>query len=240
MMHVVVVHGALGSARQMQPVADALRGVASVTAPELPGHGDTVLPTGHTFTIDTFVRALRTHVVELAAAAADAADADRAAPIAFGYSMGGYVALALEAAHPGTFSRIVTLGTKFEWTPDVASREASRLNAAMIAEKVPKFATLLQERHAGAGGWEMLLQRTALLLHALGASPTLNREALARIAIPVTVAVGERDDTVSLDEATRIAAMIPSAQSAAVVGAPHPIERVALADLCSLITCERC
>ncbi|MEO7361019.1 MAG: alpha/beta fold hydrolase, partial [Gemmatimonadaceae bacterium] len=131
MPQIFVVHGALGSAAQMAPIAGALAALGTVHNVELPGHGRTVLPASSDFSMHTFVRALES---KLRGANADITQK----PFVFGYSMGGYAALALEAEHPGTFAGILTLGTKFAWTPEVALREAGRLNADVIAEKIPK------------------------------------------------------------------------------------------------------
>lgn len=229
--HIVVIHGALGSATQMQPVAEALRSVGTTSVIELQGHGVTPLGTDDTFGIDTFVGALAAHAARY--------HPDSAVPepplIAFGYSMGGYVALACEARMPGTFAGIVTLGTKFEWTPELAEREASRLDPTRIAEKVPAFAATLEQRHAQAGGWQLNLRNTAALLRTLGEAPLLDRTALQRIRIPVIVAAGSRDGTVTAAEGERTAALMASASSAEIEGAPHPIEQVPVTDLQRLL-----
>ena len=111
MPQIFVVHGALGSAAQMEPVANALASLGTVHNVELPGHGHTSLPASSDFSMATFVRALESDVRM-------ANDVATEKPFVFGYSMGGYAALALEAEHPGTFAGILTLGTKFAWTPD--------------------------------------------------------------------------------------------------------------------------
>lgn len=213
--NILVVHGALGSALQMEPIARALDSLGTVQTVELPGHGSTPLAEGDDFSIETFARVLQSRAAGCAAP-----------PVVFGYSMGGYAALALEAQHPGSLAGIVTLGTKFAWTPALALRECGRLDAKIIAEKIPKFATILAERHAGAGGWETMLQRTSALLTHLGGHPLLTQESLPRVQATVCIAVGEKDDTVRVDEAREYAAFIPRATSFMLADAPHPIERV--------------
>jgi pimeloyl-ACP methyl ester carboxylesterase len=219
---ILVVHGALGSAAQMQPVAEALRTLGKVEIVELPGHGETPLPNASAFGMDLFADAIAAAVGQVGARPGAAA----LTPLVFGYSMGGYAALVLESRAPGTLGGIVTLGTKFEWTPELSAREASRLDAATIAAKVPKFADTLAVRHAGTGGWHRVLDDTAALLRELGNAPLLHTETLHRIAIPVTVAVGARDDTVSADEAERTAGMLRNGTFAVLPDVPHPIERV--------------
>lgn len=223
--NLLVVHGALGSSSVMAPITDALRELGDVHAIEFPGHGSTMLPDAGAFSIHAFAQALRDDVRRISGAP----------PIVFGYSMGGYVALTLEAQHPGTLAGIVTLGTKFEWTPDHAARESARLDPVVIAEKVPRFAAALEARHARAGGWHALMSRTAALLHDIAASPSLTPERLAAITIPVRIAVGTRDDTVSIEEAARVASMMPNASSIPLEDVAHPIERVPAGAIVELV-----
>lgn len=218
----VLVHGALGSAAQFAPVAEQLRaaGWRDVHVVELPGHGGTPLDDADAFAIEPFASVLAGALEQLGGPA----------PIVFGYSMGGYVALALASRAAGASSApmaaILTLGTKFDWTPAVAEQAAARLDPAVIAAKVPRFAESLAARHADAGGWETVLVRTSALLRALGARPLLTAERLARVAIPVCCAVGALDDTVSVEETAAAAARLPQGESAVLDDVGHPIERV--------------
>lgn len=216
---ILVAHGALGSAEQMQPVIEALRrafdGEAVVEGLELPGHGHTPLADGSRFRLPDFVD----DVASIVAARATP-------PWLFGYSMGGYVALALEARSPGSFAGIITLGTKFEWDGVSASREADRLDPVVIADKVPRFAAALAARHEEAGGWETVVVRTAALLRDNGRAPLLTSDVLERIGIPVTVAVGSRDETVTVDETRRAADVMRNGRSVVMPDVAHPIERV--------------
>ena len=229
--HIIVVHGALGSRAQMQPVADALRVLGTVTVVELPGHGTTVLGNSE-FSIQTFVAALSDAVQSLSYPS----NGDPIGkPVVFGYSMGGYIALALEVQRPGTFGAIATLGTKFAWTPELAAQENLRLDADVIEQKVPKFAVALAERHAGSGGWRNVLSHTRALLTSLGDTPVLTQSSLSSVTIPVCVVVGERDDTVNAQEAANFARYTKQGFTAIVEGAPHPIERVPLDRLVELV-----
>ncbi|MFN5202520.1 MAG: alpha/beta fold hydrolase [Gemmatimonas sp.] len=116
---VVVVHGALGSARQMAPVVEALRALrqfAEVVPVELPGHGETMLATGQPFEMTALADALGEAMARAAITR----------PLVFGYSMGGYAALVRELRAPGTIGGVVTLGTVLHWTPAIAARAARR------------------------------------------------------------------------------------------------------------------
>lgn len=218
---VVVVHGALGSAEQMRPLETALRAqrrFAAVSTLELPGHGRTPLTPTQSFSIPEFAAALHAHI----------AHAEYTRPLVFGYSMGGYAALLLEHLSPGTVGGIVTLGTMLHWSPDVAARAAARLDASVIRAKVPAFAAVLADRHEQAGGWELVLQRTATLLRSLGDAPPLTDALLTGIHCPVHLLVGDRDDSVTLEETTRAASHLPHARASLLPDTPHPIEKVSL------------
>ena len=228
---IFIVHGALGCADQMERVADALSALGIVQVVELPGHGSTPLRDGERFDFDAFTGALSSAIERRAKSVREEvmrlhARVDPPLPIVFGYSMGGYAVLALEAKHPSSFGGIVTLGTKFAWTPEYADREKSRLDAAAIAEKVPKYAMQLEERHAACGGWHSVLDNTAMMLTRLGTTPLLTREVLAHVRVPVCLAVGDLDDMVTIDETRETASWLSNGTAVVLPGVPHPIDRV--------------
>jgi len=80
----------------------------------------------------------------------------------FGYSMGAYVALYLSSQHPEILGNIITLGTKFSWSPEIAEKEIKMLDPEIIKEKVPKFALSLEKRHSD--NWIILLNKTAEMI----------------------------------------------------------------------------
>lgn len=212
----------------MLPIASELARFGTVHNVELPGHGDKPLADDAAFSIAGFSESLRERVSAIRTGT-------NSNTVVFGYSMGGYVALALEASAPGTFASIITLGTKFAWSPALALRELSRLDPSIIQEKIPKFASMLQARHANAGGWKLVLERTGILLTELGHAPLLNRETLAQVRSKVTVAVGSLDDTVSLEETIEFASFMPNATAKSLTDIPHPIEKVPAATIVSLV-----
>ena len=218
---ILLLHGALGARDTLQPIADALAPIlppdAAVLAHEFAGHGAT--PDADATSDAPY------DVARLAAGVLDAMDArgvERAT--LFGYSMGGYVALLLAAEHPARVRAVVTLATKLAWTPEGASRETARLDAAAIRAKVPRFAEALAARHAGAGGWERVLARTAAMLHAIAAHPTVTPDVLARIGCPTRICVGDRDATVTLDECATAVRALPQGELAVLPRTGHPLE----------------
>jgi pimeloyl-ACP methyl ester carboxylesterase len=68
--------------------------------------------------------------------------------------------------------------------------------------------------------------RTAALLRANGRAPLLSLDVLERVGIPVVVAVGADDETVTASEAQAAADVMLHARCAVLEGVPHPIERV--------------
>lgn len=226
---VVVLHGALGSGAQMQPVVEALRAqrrYAEVLAVELPGHGQTPLAAETAFDLRTFALALQAAIH----------DAGLVRPVVFGYSMGGYVALLLELLAPGTIGGIVTLGTMLHWTPTIAAAAASRLDPQVIQAKLPAYAATLAARHSGVGGWKVVLTHTAAMLRELGEEPLLTNALLGSIHCPVHLLVGERDESVSLDDAVSAAAHLPRARASLLPDVPHPIEKVDVHLVCGEVS----
>jgi pimeloyl-ACP methyl ester carboxylesterase len=219
---ILLLHGALGDRGTLRPVADALAPLlpagTTVHAHEFAGHGATPDPDA--------ADDAPYDVARLAAGVLDAMDAQGiAAATLFGYSMGGYVALLLAAEHPTRVRAVVTLATKLAWTPEGAARETSRLDAGAIRAKVPRFAELLAARHAGAGGWESVLARTAAMMHGIAARPLVTADVLARVACPARVCVGDRDATVTLDECVAAVRALPRGELAVLPGTAHPLEQ---------------
>ncbi len=183
---------------------------------DFPGHGARPL-TAHPFRLERFAEDvsawLDTHAPE---------------PVdLFGYSMGGYVALYVAATQPERVRSVFTLGTKLRWTPDVAATMCASLNAEKIAAKVPAFATQLAGVHH-ATGWQRVLALTCDALRALGDEPILSDAMLAGISCPVRLAVGDRDNTVAVEEVRNTARVIPRGEYEVLPNTPHAMERVPL------------
>jgi pimeloyl-ACP methyl ester carboxylesterase len=222
--HVVLLHGALGAARQLDPLADALRSTFRVHQLDFEGHA-AAPPRDRPFRMQHFAE----NVIELLERGGIEAAA------LFGYSMGGYVSLYLAAERPELVESVATLGTKFRWDPATAAREAGRLDPNAIRAKVPRFAETLAARHTVAGGWEGVLARTADLLRNLGDHPPLTDAVIARIRQPVRVIVGDRDNTVTVDESEDVARRLPHGSLTVLPDTPHPIEQVDIGLLVSAL-----
>ncbi|MEO1808246.1 MAG: alpha/beta hydrolase, partial [Bacteroidota bacterium] len=143
----------------------------------------------------------------------------------FGYSMGGYVALTSALQRPDLFDQIVTLGTKFEWSPAIAHQETRKLNPEKIQEKVPAFAEILANRH-GELNWQNIVNYTANLMTDLGRNPILSADTLSQIKIPVHIMLGDQDPMVTQEESQWVAQHLPQGEFHLLSDTPHPLEKV--------------
>lgn len=141
-----------------------------------------------------------------------------------GYSMGGYVALHLAANHPEHVRSVVTLATKFHWTPEGAQQEARMLNAEKVREKVPAFGKMLEDRHGNY--WPRVMERTAALMLALGSAPLLTAAVLAKVKCPVLLLRGSEDNMVSEAETRWAQSCMTDSRYFELAGQPHPLEKV--------------
>ncbi|MEL6811514.1 MAG: alpha/beta fold hydrolase, partial [Bacteroidota bacterium] len=153
----------------------------------------------------------------------------------FGYSMGGYVALKLAQRHPEKVKKIVTLGTKFAWSPEIAAREVKMLDPEKVATKVPKFAAYLNRLHQPAD-WKTVMQQTAQMMIGLGDRPQLTGADFRDIQCPVLIIRGSEDPMVSLEESETAAEQLPHGNFRMLEDTPHPIEKVNIKTLAKTLT----
>lgn len=212
MKDLLILHGALGTAQLMEPLKEALATKFKVHLLTFSGHGSEAFdPAG--FGIATFAQEVEGYLEQ---------NGLQNIPV-FGYSMGGYVALYLETVKPGSFSQIVTFGTKFDWNPEAAQHETARMVPAIIKEKVPQFAALLAARHTD---WEALMEATTQMMRSLGESPLLNQENLSAIQTNTTILLGDADNMVSPEESKWATEQLKNGRFELLEDCPHPIEKV--------------
>lgn len=211
----LLLHGALGSASQLEPlrksIADSGRPVYSMN---FSGHSGRPFST-HGFGMACFVNDVLAFMKTNNLRQADI----------FGYSMGGYVALMLAWLHPEKLRTVVTLGTKFDWSPESAEREVKKMNPDKIEEKVPAFARLLQQRHSPQD-WKELMQKTAAMMTSLGASPLLTESNLKTIQQPITMLLGDQDDLADRAYSAQVANWLPNGKFVLLANTPHSIEKI--------------
>lgn len=212
MRKIILLHGALGASAELVALEKALTEKFDVYTPEFDGHGQSAL--GKDFSVPHFAENLRDFIEANELHGADV----------FGYSMGGYVALYLAAEAPKMFGRIVTLGTKFHWTPEAAAQEVRMLNPEIIEEKVPKFAAYLAQLH-GANSWKQNMRNTAQLMLDLGKQELLGNR-FASIQNTCFIGLGERDVMVTLEETQNAVNQIPNASFFSLANTEHPLAKV--------------
>ncbi len=210
----LLLHGAVGASPQFEPLTPLLEGDYQLHLLDFEGHGSSP-PRGRPFRIEHFAENVGEYMTGRALASADI----------FGYSMGGYVALYLARHQSEKVRRVMTLGTKLAWRPEVAAREVKLLNPDKMLEKIPHFARALEERHT-ASGWRAVLSQTAEMLTALGEQPALKPEDWGQIKARVRLCLGDRDATVGTEETLAVYHALPQGELAILPDTPHPLEKV--------------
>jgi len=223
MKHVFLLHGAIGAADQLKPLAARLGKTVVTHTLNFSGHGSRAMPT-EPFSIGLFAENVLSEMV-----------AQKLNKISIlGYSMGGYVGMYLAKHHPDKVEKIVTLGTKYHWDEAIAAREIQMLDPGKIEQKIPAFAASLRGRHA-PNDWKQVLQKTAEMMTALGKDNTLKTADYTSITHPSMILLGDRDKMVTLNETVDVFKALPNGQMGILPGTQHPIEQVDL-DLLAFMT----
>lgn len=214
MKTLLLLHGAIGAADQLQPLAQVLAAHYNVHTLSFSGHGG-IVPHAEGYSIRVFANDVLDYM--------QLNGLEQVSIL--GYSMGGYVAMYLAAHCPDKVERVMTLATKYLWTEEIAAREVKMLVPEKIEEKLPAFAATLAQRHAPVS-WKEVLHATAAMMRELGEMPVLTEEVYARISTPCLLLLGDRDKMVSLEETVDVYKCLPNAQMAVLPGTAHPIEQV--------------
>ncbi len=222
MKHIILLHGALGAKDQLEPLKETLSNLNyQVFSFSFSGHGK--IPFQNEFGIKQFANELKNFISEH----------KLKQPHVFAYSMGGYVALYLASQKINLLGNIITLGTKFSWTKEIAQREIKQLDPKIILEKVPKFAEALKQRHGD--DWELLLERTADMMVSLGNINILNSELFLKIENKVLIGLADKDSMVTAEETTTVIEQIQNASRYTLHETKHPIETVDVNSLAGII-----
>jgi 3-oxoadipate enol-lactonase len=207
-VRVVLLHSALGDSRLWRRQVEALRGDFDVVAPDLPGWGETPLPTEPFSFVDAVVEHLPGALV--------------------GNSFGGAIALRTALAHTGLVERLVLVGAgmpAWDWTEDMRNYFSAEEQAmesgdlAAAAEINMEFWVAPEHRD------EVRPQQLrALELQSAHEEPELvwpELTPLSTLTMPTLVIVGENDKADFLAIAQHLAEEIPDADLAIVPGAGH-------------------
>lgn len=212
MQNLILLHGALGHSEIFNTFTGELSKYFTIHTPLFSGHGNTELPENG-ITIEKYTQELKEFI----------ANENLNDVHIFGHSMGGYVALCYALENPKNLNSIITLGTKFDWTEEQAVKESKMLSPDVIAEKVPKYAELLEKQHGLK--WRQLLPSIAEMMISLGKNPPL-KDKLITIDFPVQIMVGDKDNMVTLEESMEVYRKLPKAKLAVLPDTKHPMDKV--------------
>jgi len=217
---ICLLHGALGSSAQLEALASELESEFEPLIHAFPGHG-----ARKGFGAWT-----------LSSLAQDFLQARREPIFAFGYSMGGYVDLMAEAQRPGFLLGLLTLGTKFDWSPEATEREIKKLDPGFLSAKASDFVESLKRLH-GSDRWMPLLAETADMMRELSEGGTLSEVELKKISTRVCLGWASNDRMVSRAETEAVHALIARSTFELFEGA-HALESVEVSALAAAIKRE--
>lgn len=218
MINLLILHGAIGSKEQFELLKKQLENQYCIHFINFSGHGGEAFKTS--FNIAQFADDVLVYLNQQHISSIDI----------FGYSMGGYVALYLAKNVPDRINKIITLGTKFSWTPEIAQQEIKMLDAEKIEEKIPAFAELLKSRHT-PNNWKEVLAKTAEMMLEMGQNNPLTINDYKTILHQVKIGLADQDEMVTLEETMAVANAIPNALVYQLHNSKHPIEKVDMQQL---------
>ena len=223
MKHLLLLHGAIGSKVQLEPLTNLLKNDVVVHVFNFSGHGGKVF-SDEPFSIQAFAAEVEKYL----------SSENISQPSVFGYSMGGYVALYLAKVRPQLLGKIVTLATKFYWDETGAAKEAAMLNAEVLQEKIPAFAEQLKQRHH-PNDWKLLFEKTKKMLLQMGKENPLQLRDYSNIRQPVLLLLGDNDKMVTREETEAVQQALPNGRFQLLEQTSHPIEKVNTAVLAGII-----
>ena len=219
----LLLHGALGSKNQFLNIKKTLEKTYEVYDLNFEGHGGR--QSVYEFSIDLFTE----NVIEFL----------RSKNIQqiniFGFSMGGYVGLNTALKYPSIVKKVITLGTKFDWSIESSEREVKMLDPNKIEVKVAQFADKLKKEHH-PNDWKEVMLKTARMMINMGKGSKLKDEELKSIYQPVIIGVGSLDKMVSFEESEYASNLIPNSKILKLDGVKHSIEKNDIQDLVTFIT----
>jgi pimeloyl-ACP methyl ester carboxylesterase len=217
--NLLLLHGALGTSTQFNPLISLLKDKYDVHILDFEGHGSSP-PKNRPFRSKHFAENVLDYMKMNAVKAVDI----------FGHSMGGHIGLYLARFFPERVKRVFTLGTKFLWTPEIAEKENAFLDPNKIKEKVPQYAIELQRRHT-ASGYERILEKIREMNVSVGQKNVLKDEDIQKINKKVRIGMGDQDYMVSIEESVSVYRLLQKGELQIFPDTPHPLENVSLSNL---------
>ncbi|MEO6190125.1 MAG: alpha/beta fold hydrolase [Saprospiraceae bacterium] len=214
--NLLLLHGALGSEVQFATIKDLLVSKYEVFSFNFSGHGGEKIPnTGlrmNDFSHE-IIKCLDKNKIE--------------STHIFGYSMGGYAALKCVLNNSSRINKIITLGTKFDWSPLRLEQQLQMLNTSYLEEKSPAFVQDLIRMHAPTD-WIKLIDEIKSMMCNLSQTDYILDEAFQAIHNPVFILLGELDKMVTKEESYRVANLIPNSKFNLLEQTKHPFDKIDL------------
>ncbi len=220
--NLLLLHGALGSKKLFESLKALLSNEFNIYDLNFEGHGGRL--SDKEFSIDLFVHNTLEFIQENGIERTNV----------FGYSMGGYVALKLAMEHSELLERIITLGTKFNWTKEIAEKEVRMLDPVKVEEKVPAFAKQLEQLHDPCD-WKEIMHKTSRMMLDMGNGNKLSDDNLQLIPNQTLIGVGELDNMVTVEESKHASNLLTNGELRIIEGFKHPLELVPMDRLAGLI-----
>jgi esterase/lipase len=212
---ILLLHGFLGSIQQMEPLAECLKDRFQVYMYDLPGHHGKSFPE-EKFTFTTLQQHLYEYIKEFQLNGC----------FVFGYELGGYLALTLEAKRSGTFDGIFTWATDFDWSHQKVQTYKQLLAADKIEIRDSLYADKLNILHFPSD-WKEICKETLQLIEHTSKHP-LSEIDIDNILCRVRVAIGDQDENVSIEESAAFYRQLPSASMFVMPNTNHAIEELNL------------
>ncbi|HET6990885.1 MAG TPA: alpha/beta hydrolase, partial [Bacteroidia bacterium] len=210
----LLLHGAIGSSKQMLPLKTELeKTFSSVHVFDFPGHGGKPFAQ-EPFSIPFFSQSVFKWMDENHFPSINI----------FGYSMGGYVALDMARHYPDRVGKIFTLGTKLEWDYFIAQDMVKMIDTEKITARAPILAEALKKMHE-PNDWKEVLHRTTELFLNLGNYPALSENDFASIQHEVILGLGDNDKMVTTEETMQVYSQLPNGRFEFFSDTAHAIEQ---------------
>ncbi|MBY0516321.1 MAG: alpha/beta hydrolase [Bacteriovoracaceae bacterium] len=218
MRDIILIHGALETSDCMRPLGELLNESFKVHYLNLSGHDQkSAMP--EPFRIETFVIELDEYIKKHKILN----------PTVMGHSMGGYIALSHKAfVEDSPIQRIITYGTKFNWSETTVSQ--------MLVQLHPENEALVEhlKKVFGDNGLRLLASTQHLMNH-LERLDGLTPLDLEEIDIPIDLILGDKDKVVSIEETQNIKNCLSQAQLHILNDSRHEMERCNLNALAAII-----
>jgi pimeloyl-ACP methyl ester carboxylesterase len=206
--NLILIHGALGNGKELEPIAHELSRHYATHIYEIPGHGQRKNELA-LFDLEKIIEDFKLFLDTIGSS------------YVFGFSLGGYLALCAAQESNKNIRAVVTLGTKFDWSPAIANQEVKALDLHFLQTKAEGFYTYLLDLHQTH--LPQLLVATAAFMKKLGEAPILSPKSVKHVRIPVRIVRGGKDKMVSAKESNSIAVNISNGRYFEIPHFIHPI-----------------